>query len=587
MELRFGVGVLLILMSILLSITIIISFLIRAKKTKVLYSFLCCQILILVWSLGQLLEVLSKDESIIYILMCIQTLAMACICLAWYIFTAEFTYKNIALSNPKLALFFLFPVFSFIASATNKSHHMFYTVFRKGYFQCGILFWVHLAICYSFILSGTYLLMKFHVTRLGKEKKQTILLMTAAFIPFITNIIHISKVFHEQVDITPMSLNLSLLLFAIATFKYRFLNIMPIMQKKIVDNINEPIVFLDIYGTMVEWNRLFYNTFLVNQAIKEFDNVNTLLESLKRNLIIDGNALEILNAIQFGNSGNTSGEITVTVPETTHFKVDVLPISNKRGKALGRVVLFSNISEYRKLLDELKTKNTALTETNKYLRNYSIIAEELAITKERNRMARDAHDTIGHTMSKIITTLEVCRITNDTDPVETRKKLNEALLFAREGLSEMRCSIAGLFPEKLASNSLTGILRNLFVGFMELGVKIDFTVDGTDNRNNSVYNNEIYKICQEALTNSLRHGKAENITIILRFESKTLVIYILDDGQGCKNIIKGSGLTGMEHRVRSLKGELQYGSDGEKGFNICIEIPLEGVGLNDKSLDCG
>jgi signal transduction histidine kinase len=94
-----------------------------------------------------------------------------------------------------------------------------------------------------------------------------------------------------------------------------------------------------------------------------------------------------------------------------------------------------------------------------------------------------------------------------------------------------------------------------------------------------VYSKVIFRVCQEALTNSLRHGKAKNVNIILRSSGNKLSLFIFDDGCGCSQIKKGFGLSGMEQRVKDLGGTLVFGSDGESGFNIRMEIPLSSEGL--------
>lgn len=86
----------------------------------------------------------------------------------------------------------------------------------------------------------------------------------------------------------------------------------------------------------------------------------------------------------------------------------------------------------------------------------------------------------------------------------------------------------------------------------------------------------IYRICQEAMTNSLRHGKAKNMKIVLASTDGAINLLIEDDGMGCGEIKKGWGLTGMEERVAELKGKIEYGLGRERGFRINIEIPLAG-----------
>ena len=84
-------------------------------------------------------------------------------------------------------------------------------------------------------------------------------------------------------------------------------------------------------------------------------------------------------------------------------------------------------------------------------------------------------------------------------------------------------------------------------------------------------------ICREVLTNAIRHGKAENISIILRAVDGVYRISIIDDGCGCKKINKGFGLLGIEERINKLNGRLLFGSDGVKGFYFHMEIPAKGV----------
>ncbi|TCL70734.1 histidine kinase/DNA gyrase B/HSP90-like ATPase [Hydrogenispora ethanolica] len=68
----------------------------------------------------------------------------------------------------------------------------------------------------------------------------------------------------------------------------------------------------------------------------------------------------------------------------------------------------------------------------------------------------------------------------------------------------------------------------------------------------------LYKICQEALTNAVRHGEARNVTIILKEAGRLIRLIIIDDGHGCREIKKGAGLSGMEQRVKTLNGEILF-----------------------------
>jgi signal transduction histidine kinase len=87
----------------------------------------------------------------------------------------------------------------------------------------------------------------------------------------------------------------------------------------------------------------------------------------------------------------------------------------------------------------------------------------------------------------------------------------------------------------------------------------------------------IYNICQEAMTNSLKHGKANMITILLRRQQCHLLLSILDDGIGCNNINKsGMGLRGMQEMVGNHNGNIEFKSDENDGFKISVTIPIKG-----------
>jgi signal transduction histidine kinase len=88
----------------------------------------------------------------------------------------------------------------------------------------------------------------------------------------------------------------------------------------------------------------------------------------------------------------------------------------------------------------------------------------------------------------------------------------------------------------------------------------------------------IFRLCQESITNSIRHGKAKHSHIIIRYEKHQVQVFVIDDGQGCSTIKPNYGLSGIEARIKALKGEVSFGSDGERGFHIHANIPVKQSG---------
>lgn len=200
----------------------------------------------------------------------------------------------------------------------------------------------------------------------------------------------------------------------------------------------------------------------------------------------------------------------------------------------------------------------------------------LAIIKERNRFARDVHDTLGQTMTLLVTLLSLAKQSCQKG-LSTEEYLSRAAQIAGQGLNDLRRSAKGLAYERLATNQLNESLQELAAEFTTSGVTVDFIGSGIDNFDDSRYTDAIYRICQEAMTNSVRHGHAKRIMIEIFLDKGWIKLKIKDDGLGCKTINKGFGLSGMEERVRNLNGTINFCSDGLKGFAISIKISLESI----------
>lgn len=224
-----------------------------------------------------------------------------------------------------------------------------------------------------------------------------------------------------------------------------------------------------------------------------------------------------------------------------------------------------------------ENSNRELKLANEKLKEYASTVEENAVLRERNRLARDVHDTLGQTLSILITLLQLSLLSCKKAPEETEENLKNALEITGQGLNEVRRSISGLVPQKLEENNLFDALEKLINEFQCLGVDVELSVNKFDKNISANYKEAIYRICQEALTNSVKHGRATKVTIIIKFTDSVIKLFIFDNGIGCKGKSegKGFGLQGMKQRVEKLNGEIKFGSGDRKGFNIHVELPTE------------
>lgn len=209
-------------------------------------------------------------------------------------------------------------------------------------------------------------------------------------------------------------------------------------------------------------------------------------------------------------------------------------------------------------------------------KEYISTVEELAIAKERNRFSRDVHDTLGQTITNLVGCLDLIRLYLYSSPQKAENYLDKATRTAKEGLTEVKKALSGfsgLTTDNTGLNFLIKQIESLIASYQSNKLKVEFNVFGPDSSIHLKISEAIYRVCQEALTNSVIHGKAHYIKIDLDISSDNIALSIINDGRGCQEIKKGRGLSGMEARVRELAGKINFSSD-KTGFKISVNIPI-------------
>jgi signal transduction histidine kinase len=399
---------------------------------------------------------------------------------------------------------------------------------------------------YIYILIGIVIMIKYAIKQMSNSRSLSILLIFSALIPLLGNLLDQLQLFMVgMIFFTPLSLLLSVILFGVVSFKYRFLNIIPVGWQKIINQMKEPMMIIDRMNTVVNYNKSFKNNFPEFIQTKTGD-PNIFAELLSNRCSNHTESAPIIAAIQHGAKDDKSGELTLIIPEWQCFSVHVQPLLSKRGEIQGRIIIFNDVTYDKKLL------------------------QELAVSQERNRIAQDFHDTLGETMTLINALLNVSIILCEQKPAEAKAKLLEARRVTMDGINEL----GRVIRHQTDIPNLTKSLYKLKADFEASGMQVRLSDKGMKDDIPPKVSEAIYKICKEALTNALRHGNASKTAIILRNNGQTVSLDISDNGHGCQTITKGMGLMGMEQRVKELKGTIEYRSSGEVGFNIHVEIPV-------------
>src|SRR6266436_5579496 len=210
--------------------------------------------------------------------------------------------------------------------------------------------------------------------------------------------------------------------------------------------------------------------------------------------------------------------------------------------------------------------------------------QRAAVFEERNRMARDIHDTLAQGFTGVIVQLEAaedaiscgCRKEGD-------KHLHQAGELARRSLSEARRSVHALRPQALQEHNfwdaLKGTIKSTTVG---TALHTTFEVRGKLPELPQPWQENLLHIGQEALTNTLKYAHARNFKTRLTYKAKELRLEIRDDGEGfkAKDRHDGVGLSGMRERVEQMGGELKITSSRGKGTKITVLLPCNGESMS-------
>ena len=187
------------------------------------------------------------------------------------------------------------------------------------------------------------------------------------------------------------------------------------------------------------------------------------------------------------------------------------------------------------------------------------------MARTKMQMAQSVHDILGHSLTVVIGTAELAA---DDNAELARDKLIQIDELLTSSLNDLKNAALG-DENNWGKTSLTNAIEHL----KNERIQVDIAVHGEVYELNSAQTEAVFRLCQEAVTNSIKHSKAKTIYIILRYMPQQLEVFAIDNGTGCGKIVKSYGLSGIEDRVLSLSGSVDFSSDGESGFIIHAVLP--------------
>ena len=208
--------------------------------------------------------------------------------------------------------------------------------------------------------------------------------------------------------------------------------------------------------------------------------------------------------------------------------------------------------------------------------------EFAAILAERNRLAREIHDTLAQGLTAMSMQMQIMEKHAQGASKELMEHLNISQKLVRLNLKEARSSIWNMRSQVLESGSLTGALKNILTQLTDdTGVTTGVEVTGQERRLSPVIENNVLRIGQEAITNAVKYAEAKEIKLLLNFEKTQFSLKVIDDGSGFdvnnpRPSEGGFGLIGLRERAAELNGELQIRSAPNQGTEVYLQIPLAG-----------
>lgn len=226
-------------------------------------------------------------------------------------------------------------------------------------------------------------------------------------------------------------------------------------------------------------------------------------------------------------------------------------------------------------LEELQQAHVELQEAHEQLQEAALHTMQVAVLEERTRIARDIHDALGHSLTSLIVQLHAVKYMLQDGPPQAQEAIRNMLGVAKQSLEEIRSSVHTLAVDK-TSLGLTPLRAMLSQAEKHTGVKMELVTDKLDITLSQEITITIYRILQEAVTNTLRHSDAKHIEVVVENRGQHLWFSIRDDGSITPNkaVKPGFGLHGIQERLTKLNGRFRYFVRTPHGFQIDVEIPL-------------
>jgi signal transduction histidine kinase len=230
-------------------------------------------------------------------------------------------------------------------------------------------------------------------------------------------------------------------------------------------------------------------------------------------------------------------------------------------------------------MEAQRSQRRELAQANRRLMRYASTIEQLSVTRERNRLAQEMHDTLAHTLSALAVELDALSSVWSPEASRARRILEHALTTTRDGLDETRRALQAMRASPLEDLGLARAVRTLARNTAErCGLQLTLRGPADFGDLPPEIEHTYYRVAQEALENVVRHAEAETLFVGLMWEGHHLVLTVRDDGIGLPEPIYRDtshfGLRGMRERADFIGGALTIASEADGGTTIILRTEV-------------
>jgi signal transduction histidine kinase len=231
------------------------------------------------------------------------------------------------------------------------------------------------------------------------------------------------------------------------------------------------------------------------------------------------------------------------------------------------------------LLERQREQQARLAAANRQLANYAATTEQLAISQERNRLARELHDTLAHSVTAVTVQLEAIQALMPVDAASARTMLDRALETAHSGSREARRALHALRASPLEDGGLCVAIGNLARAAAARGhLRLELHTADDAKGVRPEQEQFLYRVAQEAIANVVRHARAKELRVTLERADGQMTLTVADDGVGFETDVVNTavhfGLKGIEERVEMIGGRVSVDSGPGLGTTVRVAIQV-------------